>query len=67
MDVWTTLSSDGGFVFSRYLFHAATSLPMTASYAVSNVIFLLLLAPPLLQKTERLRVKYGVFGVSGKD
>lgn len=67
MDIWTTLSSDGGFVLSRYFFHAATSLPMTASYAVSNVVFLLLLARPMLQKTERLRVKYGVFGASGKD
>ncbi len=62
MDVWTTLSGEGGFSWSSYLAYAAAALPMTVSYAVSNVVFLLLLTKPLLQKTERLRVKYGVFG-----
>jgi energy-coupling factor transport system substrate-specific component len=61
MDVWTTLSSDGGFSLARYGFFALSALPMTVSYAVSNVIFLLILTRPMLQKTERLRVKYGVF------
>ena len=61
MDVWTTLSSDGGFDVARYLVHATASLPTTLSYVVSNVVFLLLLTKPMLEKTERLRVKYGVF------
>lgn len=61
MDVWTTLSVDGDFQFSRYLFHATAALPVTADYAISNVVFLLLLTKPMLAKTERLRVKYGVF------
>ena len=62
MDVWTTLSGDGGFSLSAYLAYAAASLPTTISYAVSNVVFLLLLTRPMLHKTERLRVKHGVFG-----
>jgi energy-coupling factor transport system substrate-specific component len=62
MDVWTALSGEGGFSWTGYLAYAAAALPMTVSYAVSNVVFLLLLTGPLLQKTERLRVKYGVFG-----
>lgn len=62
MDVWTTLSGEGGFSWSHYLTYATAALPMTVSYAVSNVVFLLLLTKPLILKTERLRVKYGVFG-----
>ena len=62
MDVWTTLSGEGGFSWAHYLSYAIAALPMTVSYAVSNVVFLLVLTGPLLQKTERLRVKYGVFG-----
>ena len=62
MDVWTALSGEGGFSWAGYLAYATAALPMTVSYAVSNVVFLLLLTGPLLQKTERLRVKYGIFG-----
>ena len=62
MDVWTTLSGDGGFSWTAYLAYATASLPTTISYAVSNVVFLLLLTKPMLRKTERLRVKHGVFG-----
>ncbi len=61
MDVWTTLSVEGAFSWQRYGFYALSALPTTACYAVSNVIFLLLLSRPMLKKTERLRVKYGVF------
>ena len=62
MDVWTALSGEGGFSWASYLAYATAALPMTVSYAASNVVFLLLLTKPLLQKTERLRVKYGIFG-----
>lgn len=61
MDIWTTLSIEGSFSLSRYLFHASVALPMTVCYALSNMIFLLLLTRPLLEKTERMRVKFGVF------
>lgn len=40
MDIWTTFSSEGGFSLARYLFYVGTALPVTAVYAVSNVIFL---------------------------
>lgn len=36
------------------------SLPFMAVYAVSNVIFLLLLAKPFGEKLERVKIKYGV-------
>lgn len=61
MDVWMTLWMDGGFNLSRYIAYALTSLPTTAEYAVSNVIFLLLLAKPIGEKLERIKKKYGLF------
>ncbi len=61
MDIWTTLSFDGTFLLSRYLANVAASLPFMAVYAVSNVIFLLLLARPFLEKLGRIKTKYGIF------
>lgn len=60
MDVWTTLWSDGVFNLSRYIFFVSSSLPVMAVYAVSNVIFLLLLTKPIGKKLDRLKTKYGI-------
>ena len=62
MDVWSTLWADGGFNLSRYLAACISALPFTIEYAVSNVIFLLLLAKPIGEKLERIKRKYGLFG-----
>lgn len=61
MDVWTTLWADGTFNIVRYLAACVTAIPFTIEYAVSNVIFLLLLAKPIGEKLERIRRKYGLF------
>ncbi len=61
MDVWTTLWVDGRFLLSRYLASVALALPFTVEYAVSNVIFLLLLTKPIGEKLERIKTKYGLF------
>ena len=61
MDVWTTLWADGGFNPSRYIAAVITAFPVTAVYAVSNVIFLLLLSEPVGEKLERINIKYGLF------
>ena len=45
---------------SRYLAAAAAALPVTAVYAGSNVIFLLVLAKPIGEKIRRVIEKYGV-------
>lgn len=58
MDIWTALSIDGYFLPSRYLACILSSLPVTMTYAASNVVFLLLLARPLLARLERIRIKY---------
>ena len=60
MDVWTALWADGTFLFSRYLAALAGSVPFTLIYAVSNVIFLLVLAKPIGKKLQRVLDKYGI-------
>lgn len=61
MDMWTVVSLDGVFLWSRYLASVISGLPFMAAYAVSNVIFLLILADPFLDKLNRLKTKYGIF------
>jgi uncharacterized membrane protein len=60
MDVWTALWWDGTFVFSRYLAVTASALPITALYAASNLVFLLVLAKPIGKKLERIKNKYNI-------
>lgn len=60
LDVWSTLWFDGYFNLQRYLVQITAALPMTVSYAVSNVIFLLILAAPFGRKLERIKIKYGL-------
>ena len=60
LDVWSTIWFDGYFNFSRYVIQITAALPMTVSYAVSNVIFLLVLAAPFGKKLERIKNKYGI-------
>lgn len=61
MDIWTVLSIDGTWNWSRYLVFLVSSLPFMAIYAVSNTIFLLFLTKPFLQKLNRVKDKYGLF------
>lgn len=60
MDVMSALVFEEGFNFARYLSFVITSLPVSAVYAVSNIIFLLLLARPIGEKMDRLKTKYGI-------
>lgn len=61
MDVWTTVSMSGEFVIGEYFLNVAAAVPFTVEYAVSNVIFLLVLYKPFEQKLARLKQKYNVF------
>ncbi|MBR7070899.1 MAG: ECF transporter S component [Clostridia bacterium] len=67
MDIWTTLWADGTFNLSRYIASVVTALPLTTEYAVSNVLFLLLLTKPIGEKLERVKKKYGLFTVHHRD
>lgn len=60
MDIWTVISYENGFSWSRYFAAAGTALPFTITYAISNIIFLLLLTKPIGDKLERIKIKYGL-------
>lgn len=60
MDVWTVLWMQEGFNLSLYLAAIITAIPYMIMYAVSNVVFLLLLGRPFGEKLERVKIKYGV-------
>jgi len=60
MDLWSVAWIDGGFNIARYGALVISSLPVMAVYAVSNVVFLLLLTKPLGRIFERLKTKYGI-------
>ena len=67
MDIWTTLSLDGEFLLSRYLVNVASSLSFMGIYAVSNIIILIILAHPFLEKLNRIKTKYGIFGLLSNE
>jgi energy-coupling factor transport system substrate-specific component len=60
MDVWTVLWYSGEFRTDLYLAALLSALPFTILYAISNFLFLWLLAKPLGQKLERIQIKYGI-------
>ena len=60
MDIWTVLWYAEGFKLNLYFSALATAVPYTASYVISNVLFLSLLAKPFGEKLERIRIKYGI-------
>ncbi len=60
MDIWSSVLASGGFTLTVYLAKVATSLPHTLLYAISNVVFLFVMARPFGQKLDRIKLKYGV-------
>lgn len=58
MDIYSVLWYDGGFNLSRYIASVISSIRFTVIYAISNVIFLLILANPIGKKLERIKDKY---------
>ncbi len=61
MDVWTTVSISGQFIFGEYVLYIVAAIPVTIEYAASNVIFLIVLTKPFTEKLERIKLKYGIF------
>ncbi len=60
MDVFSVLWEDGFFNFKRDIPTAADSLPVTAVYVVSNIVFLLIITKPFGKVIERIKLKYGI-------
>ncbi len=61
MDVYTVLSIGDGWSFERYGTMIIASVPFMIAYVVSNIVFLLVLARPIIKVTNRMREKYGIF------
>lgn len=60
MDIWTVLWYNGSFSLELYGAALVSAIPHTVLYAVSNFVFLLLLAKPMGAKLARIKLKYGV-------
>ncbi len=60
MDVWTVLWYNGEFSAALYLSATVTALPHTLLYAISNIIFLALLARDYGERMERIKLKYRI-------
>lgn len=60
MDIWTVLWYNQGFDIKLYAAALVSAIPYTVSYAVSNVLFLYVLAKPFGEKLGRIKTKYGV-------
>ena len=61
MDIWTVFSLEGGWNWYRYLGALATAVPVTITYCVSNVVFLMLTIKPIGEKMNRIQIKHGIF------
>ncbi len=61
MDLWSMVWLAGEPSFAAWLTLAIAALPMTATYAFSNIVFLALLAGPIGKKLDRMRLHYGFF------
>ncbi len=60
MDVFSTLWEDGFFNPVRFAALTATTVPYTISYAVSNIVFILLLGDKMIFSVDRVKKKYGI-------
>ena len=60
MDVFSTLWEDGFFNLTRFTALTATTVPYTISYAVSNVVFILLLGDKMVFSVSRVKKRYGI-------
>lgn len=60
MDIWTVLWQSDDFNFNLYLATIVTAVPHTIIYCISNFVFLLIMAKPIGDKLNRIKVKYGI-------
>ena len=60
MDVWTTFWIDGSFTVARFVAIISSDVLFMVEYALSNVVFLLILEIPLGRKIEKVIVKYDI-------
>lgn len=61
LDIWTVIFIDGYFNFPRFIASCAASFPITVQYAISNIVFTLILFYPMKKIISRISLKYGIF------
>ena len=60
MDIWGSISMYGVFSWEAYVLALSSAVPFTIIYAISNIIFLLLLTKPISEKLEQIKHKYSI-------
>ena len=60
LDIWTTVWTYKAFTLHEYAAAISTAVPLTCLYAVSNLLFLIVLRKPIGDKLSRIRKKYGL-------
>lgn len=60
VDVWTVLAANGTFSIELYGAAIVTASWSTLIYAISNVLFLWVMAKPFKEKLGRIKIKYGI-------
>ncbi len=58
MEIWNVIFVDNYFNFARFSLTFSLALPSTVEYAVSNVIFIILLNKPFGSVLKRITTKY---------
>ena len=61
MDIWGTVSAVGIFSKEAFIVAITSAIPFTIIYIVSNIVFLLLLTNPIMQRLNRIKTKYKLF------
>ena len=61
LDIWSVFSLDGTWNWGRYLAALGTAVPFSITYAVANVVFLMLTIKPIGEKLNRIQIKHGIF------
>ncbi len=60
MNCFATLNFQAGFNWSTYLTTIALALPFDLIHALATAIFIWIIAQPMLEKLERIKIKYGL-------
>ncbi len=60
MNCFATLNFQAGFNWSTYLTTIALALPFDLIHALATAIFIWIIALPMLEKLERIKIKYGL-------
>lgn len=66
LDVSTVFSAEMGFQPEIFAMYFKSGLPVNMIHAACTVLTVLVMTRPMLNRLDRMRVKYGMFGAYGK-